>query len=64
MGKHVLFFLGGKAASDREPWAPDMKAVRMTIKFAMALQTAAPDQLKKRGRLSARGGIVRLFVCT
>jgi hypothetical protein len=33
---NLSFFLGGKAASDGEKWAPDMQAVRATIKFAIA----------------------------
>ncbi|KAF5137915.1 hypothetical protein E5D57_001694 [Metarhizium anisopliae] len=32
---NLSFFVGGKAASDGEKWAPDMKAVRAAIKFAM-----------------------------
>jgi hypothetical protein len=33
---NLSFFLGGKAASDGDKWAPDMQAVRATIKFALA----------------------------
>ncbi|KAH7247499.1 uncharacterized protein BKA55DRAFT_490776, partial [Fusarium redolens] len=29
-------FLGGKAAPDGDKWAPDMQAVRATIKFVIA----------------------------
>jgi len=33
---NLSFYLGGKALSDPDQWAPDMDAVRATIKFAMA----------------------------
>jgi len=33
---NLSFYLGGKAPSDHEQWKPDMKAVRATIKFALA----------------------------
>lgn len=33
---NVSFYLGGKTASDRPDWKPDMKAVRATIRFAKA----------------------------
>jgi ribonuclease HI len=32
----LSFYLGGKAPSDPKVWMPDMKAVRATIKYAMA----------------------------
>jgi ribonuclease HI len=32
----LSFYLGGKAPSDPKKWAPNMKAVRATIKYAMA----------------------------
>ncbi|EAQ84299.1 hypothetical protein CHGG_10703 [Chaetomium globosum CBS 148.51] len=32
----LSFYLGGKAPSDIRNWSPDMKAVRATIKYAMA----------------------------
>ena len=32
----LSFYLGGKAPSDPKEWTPDMKAVRATIKYAMA----------------------------
>lgn len=32
----LSFYLGGKAPSDPKEWSPDMKAVRTTIKYAMA----------------------------
>ncbi|EAQ88476.1 hypothetical protein CHGG_05095 [Chaetomium globosum CBS 148.51] len=32
----LSFYLGGKAPSDTRHWSPDMKAVRATIKYAMA----------------------------
>jgi hypothetical protein len=33
---NLSFYLGGKAPSDSKEWSPDMKAVRETIKYAMA----------------------------
>jgi len=33
---NVSFYLGGKSASDDENWAPDLKAVRTTVRFAIA----------------------------
>jgi hypothetical protein len=33
---NLSFYLGGKAPSDPEKWAPNMDAVRATIKYAMA----------------------------
>jgi ribonuclease HI len=33
---NLSFYSGGKAPSDPDQWAPDMDAVRATIKFAMA----------------------------
>ena len=33
---NLSFYLGGKAPSDSERWKPDMKAVRATIKYALA----------------------------
>jgi hypothetical protein len=33
---NLSFYLGGKAPSDLEKWAPNMDAVRATIKYAMA----------------------------
>ena len=33
---NLSFYLGGKSPSDNEFWAPDMEAVRATIRFAMA----------------------------
>ena len=33
---NLSFFLGGKAASDDDKWEPDMRAVRATIRFAIA----------------------------
>jgi hypothetical protein len=32
----LSFYLGGKAPSDLEPWAPNMDAVRATVKYAIA----------------------------
>ena len=33
---NLSFFLGGKSASDGPKWAPNLEAVRATVKFAMA----------------------------
>ena len=33
---NLSFFLGGKPASDGPEWAPNLEAVRATVKFAMA----------------------------
>lgn len=33
---NLSFYLGGKAPSDSEKWAPNMDAVRATVKYAMA----------------------------
>ena len=33
---NLPFYLGGKSLSDGEHWAPDMEAVRATIRFAIA----------------------------
>lgn len=33
---NMSFYLGGKAATDDAKWAPDMDAVRATIRFAIA----------------------------
>jgi len=33
---NLSFYLGGKSPSDTERWKPDMKAVRATIKYALA----------------------------
>ena len=33
---NLSFYLGGKSPSDDESWAPNMEAVRATIRFAMA----------------------------
>ncbi len=33
---NISFYLGGKSPSDNEKWTPDMKAVRVTIRFAIA----------------------------
>jgi hypothetical protein len=41
---NLSFFLGGKAASDDDKWAPDMRAVRATIKFAIATGRLDMDQ--------------------
>ena len=46
----LSFYLGGKAPSDTRHWSPDMKAVRATIKYAMATgrlelnEEESPDQ--------------------
>ena len=33
---NISFYLGGKSPSDGKNWTPDMKAVRVTIRFAIA----------------------------
>jgi hypothetical protein len=33
---NISFYLGGKSPSDNKDWTPDMKAVRVTIRFAIA----------------------------
>jgi hypothetical protein len=33
---NLSFHLGGKSASDKDKWSPNMNAVRATIKYAMA----------------------------
>jgi len=33
---NISFYLGGKSLSDDKNWTPDMKSVRVTIRFAMA----------------------------
>lgn len=33
---NLSFYLGGKSQSDKDNWTPDMRAVRATIRFAMA----------------------------
>ena len=35
---NLSFYLGGKARSDSEKWAPNIDAVRATIKYAMATE--------------------------
>ena len=50
----LSFYLGGRAASDPQPWTPDMDAVRATVKYAIATgrfeaeleQHASPPQLQ------------------
>jgi hypothetical protein len=32
----ISFYLGGKSPSDKKNWTPDMKAVRVTIRFTIA----------------------------
>ena len=41
---NLSYFLGGKAASDGDKWTPDMRAVRATIKFAIATGRLDMDQ--------------------
>ncbi len=33
---NLSFFLGGKEPTDQDGWTPDMKAVRATIRYALA----------------------------
>ena len=41
---NLSFFLGGKSASDGDKWAPNIQAVRATIKFAIATGRLDRDQ--------------------
>ena len=41
---NLSFFLGGKSASDGDKWAPNIQAVRATIKFAIATWRLDRDQ--------------------
>jgi hypothetical protein len=34
---NISFYLGGKSLSDNESWTPNMKVVRATIRFAIAI---------------------------
>ena len=45
----LSFYLGGKAPSNSREWAPDIKAVRATIKYTMATGRLGPDE--EQGRL-------------
>jgi ribonuclease HI len=47
----LSFYLGGKAPSDPKEWSPDMKAVRETIKYAMATGRLDVDD-EQRQRLN------------
>jgi hypothetical protein len=40
----LSFYLGGKVPSDPKMWSPDMKAVRATIKYAMATGRLDADE--------------------
>jgi hypothetical protein len=33
---NLSFYVGGKARSDKDDWKPDMRAIRATVKFALA----------------------------
>jgi hypothetical protein len=39
----ISFYLGGKVPSEPKEWMPDMKAVRATIKYAMATGRSERD---------------------
>jgi ribonuclease HI len=41
---NISFYLGGKSPSDDESWTPNMKAVRATIRFALATGRLDEDQ--------------------
>lgn len=41
---NLSFFLGGKATSDDDKWEPDMRAVRATIRFAIATKRLATSR--------------------
>jgi len=40
----LSFYLGGKVPSDSKHWSPDMKAVRATIKYALATGRLEPKE--------------------
>jgi ribonuclease HI len=44
----LSFYLGGKVPSDPKVWSPDMKAVRTTIKYAMATGRLDVDEERRR----------------
>jgi len=46
----LSFYLGGKALSDSKQWSLDMKAVRATIKYAMATGRLDPDDEQGRSQ--------------
>ena len=41
---NLSYFLGGKTRFDGEEWKPDMKAIRATIRFALATSRLEADQ--------------------
>ena len=45
---NLSFFLGGKAASNKGKWQPDVQAVRTTIKFAMATGRLDTEHTEER----------------
>jgi ribonuclease HI len=44
----LSFYLGGKVPSDPKMWSPDMKAVRATIKYAMATGRLEAEEEQRR----------------
>jgi hypothetical protein len=44
----LSFYLGGKAPSDPKEWSPDIRAVRATIKYAMATGRLDLDEEQRR----------------
>jgi hypothetical protein len=49
---NISFYLGGKSASDGKNWTPDMKAVRATIRFAMATGRLDADPWQENSQQS------------
>jgi len=43
---NISFYLGGKTPMDDENWAPNMNAVRATIRFAIATGRLDVNQLQ------------------
>jgi hypothetical protein len=44
----LSYYLGGKVPSDPKMWSPDMKAVRATIKYAMATGRLDAEEEQRR----------------
>lgn len=45
MRSNLSYFLGGKAKSDPEEWAPNLEAVYETIKYAIATGRLDSEEL-------------------
>jgi hypothetical protein len=50
----LSFYLGGKARSNPETWAPNMEAVRATVKYAMATGRLDVEMGQPMNRLQLR----------